>query len=124
MLTTQLFRFGIIGLLALSVHLFSVMVLARLFNISPLGANILGFFLAFHVSYWGHYKWTFEADDVSHKSTAIRFFTIAFSNFIINEVLYASLLYNTNLPYDIALFIVLIFVAVWSFILSKFWVFR
>jgi putative flippase GtrA len=124
MLKKQLMRFGLIGLTALSVHLLSVMLLVRTWEIPPLGANVLGFLLALQVSYWGHYKWTFTADHVSHKRAGLRFFIIALSNFGINEIMYAGLLHTTHLPYDFALLMILIFMAVSTFILSKFWAFR
>jgi len=124
MLKKQLIRFGLIGLTALSVHLLSVMLLVRTWEIPPLGANVLGFLLALQVSYWGHYKWTFTADHLSHKRAALRFFIIALSNFGINEIMYAGLLRTTRLPYDLALLMVLIFMAISTFILSKFWAFR
>jgi putative flippase GtrA len=124
MVKKQLVRFGIIGLIALGVHLSSVMILVNLLGIVPLIANIIGFLIAFQISYWGHYKWTFEANHVSHKTAFVRLFTMASCNFILNESLYAGLLYKTKLPYDLALFIVLVFISALTFIISKFWVFR
>lgn len=124
MLKKQLMRFGLIGLAALSVHLLTVMLLVRTWEIPPLGANVVGFLLAFQISYWGHYKWTFTAGQVSHKKASLRFFILAVSNFCLNEFMYASLLQATPLPYDVALFVVLIFISASTFILSKFWAFR
>ncbi|MBI2706901.1 MAG: GtrA family protein [Proteobacteria bacterium] len=124
MLKKQLIRFGLIGLTALSVHLLSVMLFVKTCEIPPLGANVLGFLLAFQVSYWGHYKWTFTADHLPHKQASLRFFIIALSSFGINELMYAGLLQTTHLPYDLALLMVLIFISVSTFILSKFWAFR
>jgi len=124
MLKKQLMRFGLIGLAALSVHLLTVMLLVRTWEIPPLGANVAGFLLAFQISYWGHYKWTFTADQVSHKKASLRFFILAVSNFCLNEFMYAGLLQATPLPYDVALLAVLIFISASTFILSKFWAFR
>ncbi len=124
MLKRQFLRFGLVGVAALSVHLLFVMLLVRTCDFPPLGANICGFLLAFQVSYWGHYKWTFTADHVSHKRAVTRFFTIAVSSFCLNELLYAILLHFTPLPYDVALLMVLIFISGLTFVLSKFWAFR
>lgn len=124
MVKKQLFRFGVIGLTALGVHLFAVMIMVSMLGLAPLIANVIGFLIAFQVSYWGHYKWTFEAEHIPHKMAYARFFFTASCNFIFNEILYAGLLYNTELPYDLALFIVLIFISALTFIVSKFWVFR
>jgi putative flippase GtrA len=123
MIIKQLIRFGTIGLIALSIHLLTVMMMVETWKIPPLGANVLGFFLAFQISYWGHCKWTFSAQPLSHQQTMGRLFLVSFSGFILNESLYAGLLNLTTLPYDIALFIVLVLISTLTFVLSKFWVF-
>jgi len=80
--------------------------------------------LAFQVSYWGHYVWTFGTFNIPHKSSMARFFTVAVLSFGLNECLYATLLWSTSVPYDVALFSVLIFISALTFTLSKFWAFR
>lgn len=124
MLKKQLLRFGLVGCTALGIHLLSVMMMVTTWGVPPLGANIIGFLLALQVSYWGHYKWTFTADHVPHKRASLRFFILAISNFCLNELMYTVLLQTTPLSYDTALLMVLIFISVSTFILSKFWAFR
>jgi putative flippase GtrA len=119
----QFTRFGTIGLTALSTHLLIVMFLVTDWEIPPLMANIVGFLCAFQISYWGHCKWTFTAQPLSHQQAMSRLFLVSSSSFLLNEMLYAGLLNLTTLRYDVALFIVLIFVSALTFVLSKFWVF-
>ncbi len=123
-LIQQLTRFGIIGFGVLGVHLLLVMYLVKQWGIHPLNANILSFCVSIQLSYWGHYKWTFKADHISHKSASARFLMITCGTFTLNEVLYAMVLQMTNLSYDVALFIVALFIAASRFVLTKFWVFR
>lgn len=124
MIKTQLIRFGLIGCIAMGVHWLSVVLLVQLWAIPPLIANILGFLLAFQVSYWGHYTWTFGATHLSHKTASFRFFTTACLGFIVSESLYACALYLTPLSYEMSLILVLFLTAGLTFILSKFWAFR
>ena len=120
----QLMRFGIIGFGVLGAHLLLVMYFVKQWGVHPLNANILSFFFSIQLSYWGHYKWTFKADHISHKSASTRFFVIACGTFILNEIMYAMVLQMTNLPYDVALFMISLLVATSRFFLAKFWAFR
>lgn len=89
---------------------------------APLLANVIGFGTAFNVSYFGHRNWTF-ASDAAHSTTFWRFFLVALSSFALNEAMYFVLL-RWGMDYQIALAIVLVTVAVLTFVLSKTWAFR
>lgn len=119
----QLARFGIVGFSAMGVHLLCLALLVR-FALHPLLANVIAFLVAFQVSYWGHKSWTFEAHEGSHAVAMQRFFVVAVSSFCLNELLYCGLLRFTALHYLLAQFIVLLLVAVLTFILSRLWAFR
>lgn len=120
----QLTRFGIIGFGVLGAHLLFVMYFVKIWGIHPLNANALSFLISIQLSYWGHYKWTFKANHVSHKSASTRFLMIACGTFILNEVMYAIVLKMTTLSYDVALLTISILIAASRFVLAKFWVFR
>src|SRR5262245_46550683 len=85
-------------------------------GLMPLIANVVGFGVAFNVSYFGHRNWTF-ASDRAHRATFWRFLTVALISFAINELLYSILL--RWLDYRVALAIVLVAVAALTFVLSK-----
>lgn len=118
----QLSRFIGVGITAMIVHWLVVRLLVPL-GVPPLIANIFGFAVAFNVSYFGHRKLTFRAEELSHSRTLPRFATVALGSFAVNETLYALLLFLTPLSYDLALFIVLGSVAVLTYIFSRFWAF-
>ena len=119
---SQLARFGVVGVGAMAVHWLVVRLLVPA-GLAPLVANVLGFAIAFNVSYFGHRSWTF-ASDADHRSTFWRFLSVALISFALNEVMYFLLLRFTTLDYQLALGIVLVAVAVLTFVLSKTWAFR
>ena len=117
----QLARFGIVGVGAMLVHWLVVRLLVPA-GIMPLLANVIGFGVAFNVSYFGHHNWTFPTD-AGHRTTFWRFLLVALCSFALNETMYFVLL-RQGMDYQIALAIVLVAVAVLTFILSKTWAFR
>lgn len=116
----QLARFGVVGIAAMCVHWLVVRLLVPA-GIAPLIANVIGFGVAFNVSYFGHRNWTF-ASNRAHRTTLWRFLTVALISFALNEVMYSMLL--QFMDYDLALAIVLVAVSALTFILSKLWAFR
>jgi putative flippase GtrA len=120
----QLFRFGVVGALAASVHFLSVYAIVSIIDLIPIIANIFAFLIAFIVSYFGHSLWTFGHKKHNHSSAATKFFSVAVFSFIVNEGGYFLLLEYTSMHYLLSLFIVLITVPVMTFILSKYWAFN
>lgn len=119
----QLFWFGIVGAAAMVMHYALVAWLLVPAGLRPLLANIVAFLLAFQVSYWGHRSLTFQAKQIPHQQAMPRFFGVACLSFLVNETLYALLLYFTSLNYRLSLLIVLACVAGLTFILGKCWAF-
>lgn len=118
----ELARFGIVGIGAMATHWCVVALLVPL-GIPPLIANVIGFCVAFNVSFFGHHHWTFASAD-QQKNTFKRFLGVALLGFITNEVTYALLLKLTHLDFRVALLIVLIAVSGMTYLLSRFWAFR
>lgn len=119
----QPLQFIFVGVLAAVVHLMTLMVLVRMLSIAPLLANIPSFFLAFGVSYNGHARLTFEGQNTQGVTAAGRYFLVAILSFLLNEILYAWVLYFLGWSYVPALLLVLLLVAVITFMLSKYWAF-
>jgi putative flippase GtrA len=116
----QLIRFGCVGATASVAHLGVVAALVPA-GLVPLAANVAGFAMAFHVSYYGHRIWTF-----THRGGPreyLRMLTVSLSAFALNEAIYAGLLEFTALDYRVALALVLLTVAVGTFIAARVWVF-
>ena len=123
MISLQLMRFGVVGVTAMCVHLLVVALLVPL-GLAPLIANVAAFLVAFQVSYFGHARWTFKVSDPNNKKHQIKFFSVAVLSFILNETSYSLLLNWLHWHYLISLAMVLVAVAVVTFVLSRLWAFR
>jgi Predicted membrane protein len=112
-------RFGLVGVVATLVHLMvSMMTLWLGANIYL--ANILGFLVAFGVSFLGHSRLTFPEGDRSHWAWA-RFFLVALMGFGLNNLV---LLLSDGKGMEWLRLVVAIFVApLGTFLLSALWVF-
>lgn len=119
----QIFRFGIVGIIAAIFHVSIVIYLVQQWFLLPLVANIFAFMFSFQLSYWGHRLWTFSDSDTLHSIAIPRLLFIQLINFAANETLFFIFL-SLNLPYPIALILVLTILPLFTFITSKFWVFR
>jgi len=119
----QLAIFGIVGVAAFLTH-FAIVIAIVPLGLVPLTANVIGFLCAFGVSYYGHSTWTFPANGDRKRLRALhRFFRVAVGAFLANETLFWMLLQWTDLPYQLALIIVLTLVAAGTLVLSKYWAF-
>lgn len=114
---------GIGGTAAL-VHLFAVFNLVNFLYVPALVANILAFLIAFNVSFLGHKYLTFSNMHDEKKLRLPHFFLVASSAGLINELLYFLLLQYTTLNYLFALILVLGFVSVYNFTISRLWACR
>lgn len=123
-----LFRFGIVGIIATFIHIFSAWVLLDNLQIhNAITANSIAFLIAFIFSFTGHYFWTFEANksNTNIKKAVIKFFIIAITGFLINTFSLSILLYfNVIANEKFAIVIALIFVPIFTYVLSKFWGFK
>jgi putative flippase GtrA len=119
----QIMRFGVVGVTAALVHFSTVVLLVQDLHYAPLIANIAGFIVSFQFSYFGHRIWTFSETEVSHREAYPKLALIQSFNFGINEFLYYFLL-SMNLPYQPALIIVILVMPIFTYFVSKWWVFQ
>jgi putative flippase GtrA len=117
-------RFIVVGTAAAAVHLLIVMMLVTWLRWQPLGANLCGWLVAFWVSFFGHYGWTFRGSALGVSASARRFFVLSAGGFAVNEALYAAALRWSALRFDWLLACVLVFMAVLTFVASRLWAFR
>lgn len=120
----QLFRFGIVGVSAGAVHFSVVVFFVEMSLLKPLFANIIAFMIAFQVSYSGHRYWTFRGTVTDHRVAFPKLFLVSTLTFFANESLFYVFMSYFQLPYQVALLIVLTILPITTFALSKFWVFR
>lgn len=119
-LTFELIRFAAVGLASMTIHFLAVAVLVPS-GMHPLGANGMGFFIAFQASFLGHSRWTFRARRRFRQYR--RLFLVSVTGFILNELCYALLLATCLLDYRAALAMVLVGIAGGTYLASKIWVF-
>lgn len=116
--------FVAVGCVAAAVHLGVVVVLVSGLRQLPLVANVVGWLVAFCFSFSGHWFLTFRALHAPLRRAAARFFGVSLAGFAANELAYALLLHWTGLRYDLLLALVLVAVAVMTYLLSLRWAFQ
>lgn len=117
-------RFIAVGCTAAAVHWLVVVMLVERAGLPPLGANVLGWLVAFAVSFAGHHHLTFRGHGVPVGASARRFFLLSAFGFALNETTYALALHLSQLGYQLLLGAVLVLVAGITWLLSRLWVFR
>ncbi len=122
-LKRQLFWFLVVGAAAAATHLGVVMVLVETTGMVPLLANVLGWVVAFGVSFGGHYRLTFSGSGAALGPASRRFGLISFSGLLINQAAYALALRLSSQNYAVLLAAVLVGVAVLTYVFSRWWAF-
>ena len=124
-LLLQIMRFGIFGGSAAAVNFSIVVALVESGLIQqPLYANMVAFVFAFQVSYFGHRYWTFSETIAEHRVAMPKLLLVSITNFFANEGLFYFFLNTFQLPYPLALLLVLAILPVVTFTFSKLWIFR
>jgi putative flippase GtrA len=115
--------FTLIGAMAAADHYVIALLAKNLLVLSPAWANFFGFCCAFPVSYFGHRHLSFPDQSRTHQQALPRFLTIAILGFCANQVLFLLILKLTPIPFWLALALVMIIVAVSTYLLSRHWAF-
>lgn len=116
--------FTIVGAAAALVHYVSALILEGWLALSPGLANFLAFLLAFPVSYFGHRALSFANNGNTHGYALPRFLLVACTGFACNQIILLTLLRISNMPFWLVLAIVMIIVALATYLLSRYWAFR
>ncbi len=116
--------FIVVGTAAAFTHFLTVVLIVEILGLAPLAANVIGWLCAFTLSYGGHYSLTFSDHNAPVWRSAARFFLISAVGFAVNETMYAILLWTSPLPYYFLLTIVLLSVAVLTYLFSQRWAFQ
>jgi putative flippase GtrA len=119
----SLLGFVSIGALAAGVH-YVVALLAHALGWLPASANWLGFLAAFPVSYIGHRWWSFRGTLAGHRQAFPKFLAVALLGFFANQLLVWLALTYTPLPFWLVLGVVMVLVAISTWLLSRFWAFH
>ncbi len=116
--------FVAVGCIAAAVHWLAVVGLVEAAGWHPLVANVAGWSLALIVSFGGHHRLTFRGHGAPVARSAMRFVLVSAAGFGVNETVYAATLHWSGLGYQMLLALVLLLVAVMTWLLSRYWVFR
>lgn len=116
--------FIVVGSVAAAVHMGVVMALVEGWRLTPLRANVLGWLVAFVVSFLGQWRLTFRDRQAPLARAVPRFFALSLLGFAINQSAYALALHLSGWRYDVLLAAVLVGVAVMTYLLGSRWAFR
>jgi putative flippase GtrA len=118
----QVLRFGFVGGFVTLLHVAVALSLNGFAGLSPLWANFAAFLVACGVSYVLNWFWTFDA--VSRHGAALpKFLTISVSGFLLNQAIVFAIVTLGGKPLWVAMIPVTIVIPVFSFVMSKTWVF-
>ncbi|MFC5499168.1 GtrA family protein [Caenimonas terrae] len=112
-----------VGSTAAAVHLGTVVALVRWGGWAPELANVLGWLVAFVCSFFGHHLTTFSDAQAPMGRAARRFFAVSALGFAANQAAYVLLLRLSGMRYDLALALVLVGIAVLTYLLGRRWAF-
>jgi putative flippase GtrA len=116
--------FTLVGIAAATTH-YIVAVSLDMFAVLPvLTANLIGFLVAFPVSYVGHYRLSFKNQSPSSRTSLWRFLCVAVLGFVMNQLLILVNLNVLGLPFWFVLGIVLLLIAISTYVLSLYWAFK
>ena len=117
----QVFRFGLIGVLATAVHMTVALVLNVGLGVAPQAANLAAFATAFVVSFLGHHSFSFRSTQ-RRSRTLPRFVVAAGSGYLASAALLAQL-EATSLPTATSLIVSAGVIPAVSYLVNKYWVF-
>lgn len=123
-LLKQIGWFVAVGCAAAATHWLVVVGCVSQTGLNPLVANVIGWLVAFCVSFTGHYLLTFKQHSAPVGQAARRFFSVSALGFLINELSYAWLLKYTSISYELLLALILVIIAGGTFVLGRYWAFR
>ena len=120
-------KFGVVGLLATATHVGMMIVLVEWFHWRPLTANFGAFSIAFIVSFFGHYRWTFAnqaiQDAGSWRRPFARFIVTSLIGLALNSLAVFAIVDVAGLSYVYALAVMVSLVPGVLFVIGKFWAF-
>ena len=119
----RLAAFVLVGTAAAAVHWCVVVALVEQLGLRPLAANVCGWLVAFGVSFAGHRGVTFRDTGAPVRRALPRFAAVSATGFAVNQAAYALLLRHAGLSYSLALALVLLAVALLTYLASRHWAF-
>ena len=119
----QVMKFLTVGGGATAMHVATALALNGLANVPPLWANVLAFLAASGVTYFGNWRWTFDAAS-PHGLAVPRFMALSLSCFAVNQAIVYAFVEWAGRPLWVAMIPVVLVIPALSFWLSRTWIFQ
>lgn len=116
-------KFGVIGVLAASIHMSILVALVEHYEWQILFANVVAFYIAYLVSYFGHRYWTFRKRSAT-SNAPFKFLMLAIIGCLLNEMILFALTNYSMIHYAYAVLIAFLLVPPLVFMLSRFYIFK
>lgn len=114
-------RFGIVGVTALVTHMAVAWLVLERLTASPYAASLIGFLVAFCVSFLGHHHFTF-AEEQGYVKTLPRFFAVAVSGFLTSLVVLKAV-ESHGLPKTVSLMVSILVIPALTYVAARLWAF-
>ena len=121
-LATGFVRFAGVGAIGTVSHYAVLVALASILSVNAVVASSVGYIVGGIVNYLLNYRFTFRSN-LSHLTTAPRFFTIAFAGFFLNAAIMSLLTSTAVWHYLLAQIVATATVLLWGFLANYFWTF-
>jgi len=119
----QLWRYGIVGVIATVVHFCVAYLFYESLKLNFLFAHFFGFLGGLIIAYFGHYFYSFR-DKAAHTERFPKFLITTLAALTLHQVGAFLLVEHLNLDYSTEVLpLLVISVPVFTFLLNKFWVF-
>ena len=113
-----------VGAIATLVHLLVFHVLSSQYQVHAVAANVVAFLSAFSISYVGHNLLTFRTKQKRQfVNTGFKFMLLQLVGLSFNTVIAINIEYGV-IRYEVGLVLMGLATPSFTFVLSKFWVFR
>ena len=118
-----LFRYGIVGVLAVIVHASVSLLVLSWWHIDPFFSHLIGFCFGLVTAYIGHYFYSFD-DDERHSKRFPKFVITSLIGLTLHQGGVYILVHFVHLDYKTqALPLLMLSVPVVTFLINRFWVF-
>lgn len=114
----RLFRFGIVGVAATVTHAGVLWALVESVSMRPSLATVIGFLIAFNVSYFGHYYFTFRSTE-PHRRALPGFAATATAGAVLNWLIFVIATDFLQINYWIAFGVAVVTVPIFVFFVSR-----
>ena len=119
----QIFKFGVVGILATLIHVMTALYMHDVVGLSPMRSNFIAFLVASSPSYLGNWLWTFDQKGTA-AHTFPRFLALSGSCFCLSQALVYTTVEVMGFPMWLGMLPVVSIVPAVSYWLSRTKIFR